>query len=286
MRATENSASARSAAGRAEALARAPGSSSSSRSAPATASTSPAATSTAGLAVRDDLRHGADARRHDRQRREHRLEQHDPEPLPARGVDEDVGALEPVADVGAAGKDDRVVEPELAGRAPASRPRAARRRGSRAARPAARRARARRRAAASGGPSARSAARPRARAARPAGIPSCSGVTSRARGGQLVEAVVDRDELLRRVTRRLEEAADGVRDRDQPCARRARRRGRRSGTARAGSGRRCAGSDEVRQPQRAGGDRAVDVGVHEVRVDEVGPLGADARGRRRGPCAG
>ena len=159
------------------------------------------------LAVGDDLRHGAHPRRDDRQAGEHRLEQNDPEPLPARGVDEDVRALEPVADVRAA------------------------RQGTRR-----RRARARRRAArvsASSGPLPRiasrasgTAERTRANARSSVAWSFCAisrptasserrvrrdprglGVSSDARGRQLVEPVTNRHQLRRVVSCALEEVA-------------------------------------------------------------------------------
>ena len=78
----------------------------------ASAPASPAASEQARLAVGDDLGDRADARRDDGKRGEHRLEQNDPEPLPARRVREDVGALEPVARLDPAGQQRRVGQPE------------------------------------------------------------------------------------------------------------------------------------------------------------------------------
>ncbi len=66
---------------------------------------------------------------------EHRLEQDDPEALPAGRVHEDVGALEPVADLGAAGQRDRVLEAEFGDERARLAPPAGRRRGSRAVPP-------------------------------------------------------------------------------------------------------------------------------------------------------
>ena len=90
------------------------------------------------------------------------------------------------------------------------------------------------------------------------------------RRGQLVEAVVDRDSFRASwpasgKTRTASEIAISA----APAAR---RRGRRTGTARADSGRRCARRDVGSESR--GGDRAVDVCVHEVRVQQVGLLGA------------
>ena len=94
------------------------------------------------------------------------------------------------------------------------------------------------------------------------------------RGRELVESVRNRDELLRCVARRFEEAPDGVRDRDQPP--RATSEGSVDVAERPEQvpivvvpGR------EVWDPQRTGRDRAVDVTVHEVRMDEVGSLCPD-----------
>ena len=207
----------------------------------------------AGLAVGDDLGDGAHARRDDRQAGEHRLEQHDPEPLPARRVHEDVRALEPVADVGAARQGHGVVELELGDEPPRlgleraaaedrepclrhrradARERAQQRRvvllldqpadGERERRvrrdPRGGRRRLRRR-------------RPAARRARSGSSPASPGRGPRARGS----------------------AAPRPRSRSA-AARAGRRRGRRSGTGRAGSGRRCGGS---RPPgSRAGAPRA------------------------------
>jgi hypothetical protein len=55
------------------------------------------------LAVDDDLGDCAHPSRHDGQPGEHRFEEDDPEPLPARRVDEDIGAREPVARLDPAG---------------------------------------------------------------------------------------------------------------------------------------------------------------------------------------
>ena len=154
------------------------------------------------LAVRDHLGHGAHPRRDDRQPREHRLEQDDPEALPARGVDEHVRPLEPVADLEPPGQHDGAVEPELAARGRGSPPRAARCRGSRAPRRDARRACGRRRAGASRGPSARSGDRSRARAAPSAGSRARPASRSDGACGSVVEAVVDRDAASRAGGRR------------------------------------------------------------------------------------
>ena len=138
----------------------------------------------AGLAVGDHLRHGADARGDDRQAGEHRLEQHDPEALPARGVDEDVRPLEPVPDLEPAGQrrpqspspSDPDLRPELRLERAAAEDRE----------PCVRMplADGRERApAASRGPSARSGGRRPAGAARRRGIPAAPGVGSEGAGG-------------------------------------------------------------------------------------------------------
>jgi hypothetical protein len=95
----------------------------------------------------------------------------------------------------------------------------------------------------------------------------------RGRGRELVEPVPDRDELARIVAGALEEDADRVRDRDDPA--------RAAGECPVHVAERAeqvavvvvARGDEGRA-RRGGRDRAVDVGMDEVRVQEVGPLGA------------
>ena len=132
------------------------------------------------LAVDDDLRHGADPRRDDRQAGQHRLEQDDPEPLPARRVDEDVRALEPVADLDAGpGRTTASPSPSSRDELPRLGLRAGRRRGSRAA-PPARRARTRANARSSVAWSFCAISRPTASASgASAGIPAASGVELR-----------------------------------------------------------------------------------------------------------
>ena len=84
---------------------------------------------------------------------------------------------------------------------------------------------------------------------------------------------MDRDELGRIVTRALEEAADCVGDRDQP-----------PGRPREGAIDVAEWPQQVavvvvarrddRDPERARRDRSVHVGVNQVSVDEIRPLGA------------
>ena len=197
------------------------------------------------------------------------------------------GALEPVADLGAARQRDRVHRARALRRVPASRPRAARCRGSRAAR-SGRACRTSAKARSSVAWSFCSISRPTASASGASGgIPGLLGRRHRTRRRrQLVEAVVDRGQLRRVMPGRLEEATHGVRDRDQPAG--AAREGAVDVTerARAGSGRRCAGSRRSGRASSLGGDRAVDVGVDEVRVEEVGPFGSHSPDRRRAPSAG
>ena len=102
---------------------------------------------------------------------------------------------------------------------------------------------------------------------------------------QLVEAVADRHELRRVVTGALEEGADRVRDRDQA-----------PGRPREGAVDVAERPEQVavvvvtgrdgRDPEQTRGRAAVDVGVDEMRVDEVGPLRADGADGRRAPSAG
>ena len=107
-----------------------------------------------------------------------------------------------------------------------------------------------------------------------AGCRASAGVGSDGAARQLVEPVVDRHELARVVPGSLEEAANRVGDRDQ-----------RPRAAREGAVDVAERAEQVavvvvprrdgRRSRREAGDRAVDVGVDEVRVQKVGPLRAD-----------
>ncbi len=101
----------------------------------------------------------------------------------------------------------------------------------------------------------------------------------------LVEAVADRLELPVGQAGVDEEAADRVRDRDQPRRARRERAVDVAERARAGSGRRCAASRRTARRVDARRDGTVDVRVHEVGVQQVGPDRAHACGRRRAPSA-
>ena len=169
-----------------------------------------------GLAVDDDLGHGADARRDDGQRGQHRLQQHDPEALPARRVDEDVGAGEPVADLRPAGQRERVTQAELGGKRACrilERARAEDREPRIRHLAADERERAQQRRVVLLLDQPADCERERASRRDP-------GLLGRRLGRRacgLVEPVVDRHELPRVVSRRLEEDPHGVRDRDQPA---------------------------------------------------------------------
>ena len=93
-------------------------------------------------------------------------------------------------------------------------------------------------------------------------------------GRQLVEAVVNRHELCRIVTGTLEKAAHGVGDRDQPAGRARERAVDVAKRAEQVAVVVVAGRDG-RDPQQLRRCAAVDVGVNEVRMDEVGPLDPD-----------
>ena len=91
---------------------------------------------------------------------------------------------------------------------------------------------------------------------------------------QLVEAVADRHELRRVVTGALEEGTDRVRDRDQAPGR--------PGEGAVDVAERpeqvavvVVPGRDGRDSEQTGGCAAVDVGVDEMRVDEVGPFRAD-----------
>ena len=180
----------------------------------------------------------ADAGRDDGQRGEHRLEQDDPEALPARGVHEDVGPFEPVADLGAAGEGDGVPSSSSS----TSPGRGLERPGAEDREPSV----------GHGSPNEREGAQQRRvvllldqpadgqRERRARGIPAARGSAARAPAA---------------ARRGRSGSSRAWRDRDPPppgtCGRRprsrsaggrrGRRRGRRSGTGRAGSGRRCGG---------------------------------------------
>ena len=88
---------------------------------------------------------------------------------------------------------------------------------------------------------------------------------------------MDRHQLRRVVTRSLEEAAHGIRDRDQPPC------GPREGPIDVAKGPQqvavvvVPGRDDWR-PEGAGRNRAVDVGVDEVRMEEIRLLGPNRPG--------
>ena len=198
---------------------------------------------------------------------EHRLEHAEAEALPARRVDEHASRGEATPRRPARGRAGRRAARR---RARARAPRAARAPGLRRAR------RARCRPAASG--SARIATsmpfcarQPRRSTSRTrASAGTSSGGFSPHASGSVVEAVVDRLDLRRRHADLLDrEVAQRVGDRDDPVGHAQRAAARRGGTARSERIVVVLRRDELRAAQLRG-DAAVDVGVHEVRVHDVG----------------
>ena len=272
MRATENSVSRTFAAGLAKARAQAQVGEQPCRAPRRAPATSQAGRARPVTAVLDHLRDGADARRDHWQAGEHGLEEDDPKPSQREGRD-DVRAVEPSR--GSRGGPGGAPRPRgrARRRACASRPRAGHRRGSRAAPPGA-------------WACAREGVQEdrvvslfdqaadgeqRAATSRDPGLRSAGG--TEARRGKLVEAVADGDELAR-AARPLEEEANGVGDRDEPARARA-KADRDGGTARAGSGHRCAATrraDGVTATRSTRRRRACTRCVWS----EVGSLGADS----------
>ena len=223
------------------------------------------------LAVDDDLGDGTDARRDDRQPAEHRLEHGEPEALPARGVDEDVGSPEDGGDIWDVSREDKADAQLVCQRRQISLLRALSEHDERPAVPTGHRADGYVDSLLRHEAGHRGHDGPAGKLERPVLAP---------RARRLVEAVADHLDLGRRQSDAFDaESLQRVADRDHPA------RAARDRTLDETVGPEAEAVVVVlRRDERlaSGGERAEDIRVHEMRVHDVGAADRAPQAQRRG----